>query len=109
MEKTRSAAADDGCIISTKLHAFYPILAAGIRVIFTAEVGQLGPTHPQPQLNRLVILLLCRLTLWESLGMVSKSTNQYLRLKSPLIILVSILLATYYSQNQHNPSRPMYI
>ena len=54
METTRSAAADDGCISSTKLHAL-AILVAEIRMISTAE-----PTHPQLQLNRLVILLLCR-------------------------------------------------
>jgi hypothetical protein len=58
-----------------------------MRVLFTAEVGQLGLPHSQPQLNRLVFLLLCRLTLRESLGLVSKSTHHYLQLKAPPISL----------------------
>ena len=57
-------------------------------MISTAEVGRFEPTHPQLQLNRLVILLLGCLTmqgsLGMSLGMVSKSINQYMQLKAEL-------------------------
>ena len=81
-------------------------------MIFTTEVpvGQLGPTHPQPQLTRLVLLLLCRLTtvgefmncieVYKSIS-AAEITTYYSR-----IILYSFSNLLFSKLCQHNPSRP---